>query len=544
MLKYDRTTRTAASRASRADAMVAGRKRRLEEANARDRKQPKLAFRPLAPRESDPAKATHAPVEGLAVDTASARVLSIASGFAQSTVAAVAAAPAAVRVTAVVTESDVQMDIRREHAPSGEAEAGVGTGVGAAFVTVAPAIGDSAGPVANDNGDVGNAELEIADGTDGLGHAPPCAEDIAAAAGGEGQDVRSERSIDETTRPAPVQVAASAPVVASAAMQTERHAQELGPVDESVEGDSMASDGAEEVDKQESSVEKGAVVASTAADDAVKQGIVRQWPKGGISKKDTAVKGYWFYHPKHGVSKHMGRGMWSCTHGRVHNQCKECDGASICEHNRRRSRCKECGGGSICKHNRERSKCRECGGSSICEHNRERTKCKECGGGSICEHNRERSECKECYGASICDHNRLRSQCKECNGSKTCKGHDGGGCPNAKARVSANYDRLCVRCFIAAFPTDPRALNASRFLHARELAVRAYLEQRFPGREWAFDKGFAVGVSQRPDALMPVGEAKVIVVEVRSPLARQHLGARVDHHHCAPRDHPSGRGGE
>lgn len=95
-----------------------------------------------------------------------------------------------------------------------------------------------------------------------------------------------------------------------------------------------------------------------------------------------------------------------------------------------------------------------------------------------------------------------------------CKGHNGEGCPNASARVSPHYDRLCVRCFIAAFPTDLRSQNARRFLHAREIAVRDHLEGRFPGREWSFDKGFSIGVLKRPDALMPVDKGKVIVVEV------------------------------
>ena len=49
-----------------------------------------------------------------------------------------------------------------------------------------------------------------------------------------------------------------------------------------------------------------------------------------------------------------------CPHGREHNKCKDCGGASICEHNKRKSRCKICGGVSICEHNKRKQQCKIC----------------------------------------------------------------------------------------------------------------------------------------------------------------------------------------
>ena len=84
-----------------------------------------------------------------------------------------------------------------------------------------------------------------------------------------------------------------------------------------------------------------------------------------------------------------------CPHGRQHNQCKECDGASICIHNKFKSQCKECGGSSICIHNKQKSSCKECGGSSICIHNRQKSKCKECNGDKYYCYECEKSFCSQ-----------------------------------------------------------------------------------------------------------------------------------------------------
>ena len=67
-----------------------------------------------------------------------------------------------------------------------------------------------------------------------------------------------------------------------------------------------------------------------------------------------------------------------CPHGRQHNLCKDCGGASICEHNRRKRQCKDCGGSEICPHNKRKPRCKDCRGTSICPHNRIKQTCKEC----------------------------------------------------------------------------------------------------------------------------------------------------------------------
>jgi len=83
---------------------------------------------------------------------------------------------------------------------------------------------------------------------------------------------------------------------------------------------------------------------------------------------------------------------------------------------------------------------------------------------------------------------------------------------------SGRYSGRCVRCFCQTFPNDPRALNAKAYLHAREQTVREVLQAAFPGRRWTFDRGYAVGVKQRPDArtstLHEGALQRVIIVEV------------------------------
>ena len=75
------------------------------------------------------------------------------------------------------------------------------------------------------------------------------------------------------------------------------------------------------------------------------------------------------------------------------------------------------------------------------------------------------------------------------------------------------YDFHCVRCFIASYPNDVRAVNAKKFLKAKELAVREYLEATFPDYRWSFDRAFAVGVKQRPDALTRTRD-RILIVEI------------------------------
>ena len=58
-----------------------------------------------------------------------------------------------------------------------------------------------------------------------------------------------------------------------------------------------------------------------------------------------------------------------------------------------------------------------------------------------------------------------------------------------------------------------RAVNAKKFLKAKELAVREYLEATFPQYRWTFDRAFAVGVKERPDALTRTRD-RILIVEI------------------------------
>ena len=88
-----------------------------------------------------------------------------------------------------------------------------------------------------------------------------------------------------------------------------------------------------------------------------------------------------------------------------------------------------------------------------------------------------------------------------------------GSCAGGGVRAEARYDWHCVRCFIASYPNDVRAVNAKRYLKAKELAVREYLEATFPDYKWVFDRAFAVGVKQRPDALTRTRD-RILIVEI------------------------------
>ena len=102
--------------------------------------------------------------------------------------------------------------------------------------------------------------------------------------------------------------------------------------------------------------------------------------------------------------------------------------------------------------------------------------------------------------------------------SPSCRGtFEPGKAPGPCARGGVHtfklYDFHCVRCFIASFPNDVRAVNAKKFLKAKELAVREYLESTFPDYRWTFDRAFAVGVKERPDALTRTRD-RILIVEI------------------------------
>ncbi len=88
-----------------------------------------------------------------------------------------------------------------------------------------------------------------------------------------------------------------------------------------------------------------------------------------------------------------------------------------------------------------------------------------------------------------------------------------GPCAGGGVLAFKRYDWHCVRCFIASYPNDVRAVNAKKFLKAKELAVREYLEATFPQYRWTFDRAFAVGVKERPDALIRTRD-RILIVEI------------------------------
>lgn len=66
-------------------------------------------------------------------------------------------------------------------------------------------------------------------------------------------------------------------------------------------------------------------------------------------------------------------------------------------------------------------------------------------------------------------------------------------------RVATNrFDGLCVSCFSSGFPDDPRSIDAKRHIHAKEQAVRGFLDTRFPQLRWVMDRAVD-GTRRRPD---------------------------------------------
>lgn len=103
-----------------------------------------------------------------------------------------------------------------------------------------------------------------------------------------------------------------------------------------------------------------------------------------------------------------------------------------------------------------------------------------------------------------------------------CDGHGGGhrcpgppkqgGCPfnhsvrmyesDHQVRYIKDGIQYCCACFCAAFPDDALARNAKTCMHAKEQAVRAFLELRFadshPALKWVMDRRVE-GTRRRPD---------------------------------------------
>ena len=101
--------------------------------------------------------------------------------------------------------------------------------------------------------------------------------------------------------------------------------------------------------------------------------------------------------------------------------------------------------------------------------------------------------------------------------SGTCIGlADETGCVNGSKRFAGDlrYGKRCIRCFIATFPNDPRAIEGRKWLNAKEITVREFLASAFPMYRWTFDRAYAIGTRVRPDAKLAASKQSVILVEV------------------------------
>jgi hypothetical protein len=107
-----------------------------------------------------------------------------------------------------------------------------------------------------------------------------------------------------------------------------------------------------------------------------------------------------------------------------------------------------------------------------------------------------------------------REFCGVHGGCRRCPGPgDGVVCPHG-AHANPAYDYHCVPCFVQKFPTDPRAINANTKIQVKEYKVREFLAEAFPKYRWTFDRRFAEGVLQRPDAKAALSRDRLLIVEV------------------------------
>ena len=89
------------------------------------------------------------------------------------------------------------------------------------------------------------------------------------------------------------------------------------------------------------------------------------------------------------------------------------------------------------------------------------------------------------------------------------------------------YDGRCVKCFCYSFPNDERAIEAKKWLNAREQTARKVLEEALPDYRWFFDRGFGksrLKGTPRPDARTHVGN-RTVIVEVDEDSHRSYLCA-------------------
>ena len=214
-----------------------------------------------------------------------------------------------------------------------------------------------------------------------------------------------------------------------------------------------------------------------------------------------------------------------------------------CEHRNNGTELPEClTDGCIFKKRRSSGLC------DSCEHKRNGTEPPECltdgckskkhhGSGLciICERKRNGTQPPDCLTddckakkyystgfCELCEHKRNGTQrppqtCP-CNGPICPNTGRHTNCPYGIQYTKKHYDKQCVRCFCATYPNDQRAIMAKIFLHAKEQCVREVLQTAFPEHRWTFDRGFAVGVRQRPDVQLklPLDNAnhRILIVEV------------------------------
>tara|TARA_B100000787_G_scaffold148951_1_gene120679 strand:+ start:3260 stop:4687 length:1428 start_codon:yes stop_codon:yes gene_type:complete len=124
--------------------------------------------------------------------------------------------------------------------------------------------------------------------------------------------------------------------------------------------------------------------------------------------------------------------------------------------------------------------------------------------------------CKECSMA-FTQSGTLATHVRVMHGGELqtpCKGDKTSGTCQLGRSGLPQYDWHCVRCFCTNWPNSVRAINAKKYLHAKELTVRAFLEAVFPKYRWVFDRCHAVGVLVRPDAKAAISKNRLLIVEI------------------------------
>ena len=107
-----------------------------------------------------------------------------------------------------------------------------------------------------------------------------------------------------------------------------------------------------------------------------------------------------------------------------------------------------------------------------------------------------------------------RTFCLKHGGGRRCPGGptEAGGChyasgvtprdSNSQVAYVKDGTQYCCRCFCKAWPDDVLSRNAKKFMHAKEQAVRTFLEARFaeshPSLKWVMDRAVE-GTRRRPD---------------------------------------------